>query len=481
MIDIPNNLIFDVSPIPMWIEDLSGLKKLFDHWKIKGIKQLSPYLLEDKSRLNQCIQSINMRLVNANALQLFEANSVEELNSQKSDIFLPETIASLLIGLEYLWQGHTEFSYEAVNYTVKNNQITVETKVIILPESLDTWEKVLLITPDISQYRQAEQKKDIERQMAEGLFAHSPASLWLEDFSRIKLKLDHLKDVGIEDFRTFLDVHPEFIQQCMQDIILLDVNKATLELFGAPNKETFLQNLDTVFSGEMQSTFKEQLIELWHGHIHHRREAINYALDGSVRNVLLQFSVFPGYEKDWSRVQIALTDITARKKAESYLEYLGKHDVITKLYNRSFYIEEINRLERSYIETVSCIYLDMNGLKRVNDTLGHDSGDGLLRRMGDILRQVIISPATVSRIGGDEFVFLLPHTNAQALENIILSINELIHIDNQYYSSLPISVAIGFATREENESIEDMVKRADQHMYVDKNNYYQQLRKKSQE
>src|SRR5690554_3311460 len=69
------------------------------------------------------------------------------------------------------------------------------------------------------------------------------------------------------------------------------------------------------FAGEMQHTFREQLIELWNGNIHHQREAINYALDGSIRHVLLQFTVFPGYEEDWSTVQVALTDITARKKS----------------------------------------------------------------------------------------------------------------------------------------------------------------------
>ena len=61
---------------------------------------------------------------------------------------------------------------------------------------------------------------------------------------------------------------------------------------------------------------------------------VNYSLSGDELHLHLQFSVLPGYEKDWSLVQVALTDITARKRAEAYLEYLGKHDVLTKLYNR---------------------------------------------------------------------------------------------------------------------------------------------------
>lgn len=182
---------------------------------------------------------------------------------------------------------------------------------------------------------------------------------------------------------------------------------------------------------------------------------------------------FPGYEHNWSVVQVALTDITARKKAENYLEYLGKHDVLTKLHNRSFYTEEINRLERSIVRPVSCIFLDMNGLKDVNDHLGHDAGDDLLRRVGHILTQAIQQTSyTASRIGGDEFVILMPGTEETAVMQILQTIYELLNIDNQFYSSQPISIAIGYATTQHNESIEDMLKRADQDMYKKKRDYH---------
>ena len=226
----------------------------------------------------------------------------------------------------------------------------------------------------------------------------------------------------------------------------------------------------------MLLTFREQLIELWNGKIHHQREAINYALDGSIRNVLLQFTVFPGYEDNWSLVQVALTDITARKKAEGYLEFLGKHDVLTKLFNRSFFTEEMNRLERSVLRPVSAIYIDVNGLKLINDERGHDVGDDLLRRMGNILsRSVSKSGYTASRIGGDEFIVLLPGANEATTESVVMSIEELLNIDNQYYASQPISIAMGCATSELGENMEQMLKRADQMMYRKKKDYYNYL------
>ena len=129
-------------------------------------------------------------------------------------------------------------------------------------------------------------------------------------------------NTGITDLRVFTDVHEEFVARCISEIRIVDVNQHTLDLFGAPDKETLLRNLPAVMRDEMEPCFREQLIDLWDGKLFQQREVVNYALDGTKLNLLLQFSVFPDREHDWSLVLIALTDTTARKKAEAYLEYL---------------------------------------------------------------------------------------------------------------------------------------------------------------
>ncbi len=164
----------------------------------------------------------------------------------------------------------------------------------------------------------------------------------------------------------------------MSEIRVLDVNRHTLEMFASPDVPTLLNRLNEVFRDDMTEHFREQLIDLWHGKLFQLREAVNYTLEGNPLNVHVQFSVLPGYENDWSLVQVALTDITARKKAEGYLEYLGKHDVLTKLYNRSFYVDELGRLERKAPVPVTIVMADLNGLKETNDRLGHAAGDALL-------------------------------------------------------------------------------------------------------
>ena len=412
--------IFDLAPIPMWLEDFSEVKLQFDQWRADGVEDLVSFLQADMQRVVASTHKIKIIKVNQKTLEVFEAKDQDHLCENLSKIFKEDMLGTHIFELAALWEGKNEFSSTGVNYTLSGKRLDVQLRASVLPGFEQDLARVLITTEDITTYQDAQRLEAKNRILAESMFNYSPASLWVEDFSRIKRRLDQIRQLAIEDFRTFLDVHPDFVQQCTEDIILLDVNQATLTLFKAPDKPTLFKNLNKVFMQEMHNTFREQLIELWKGNIHHQREAVNYALDGSIRNVLLQFTVFPGYEHDWGMVQVALTDITARKKAENYLEYLGKHDVLTKLYNRSFYTEEINRLERSFIHPVSCIFLDMNGLKQTNDELGHDIGDGLLRRVGAVLNQVILNtPYTASRVGGDEFVILMPSADEVATLSVL--------------------------------------------------------------
>ena len=189
----------------------------------------------------------------------------------------------------------------------------------------------------------------------------------------------------------------------------------------------------------MEPHFREQLIDLWDGKLFQQREVVNYALDGTKLHLLLQFSVLPGHERDWSLVQVALTDITARKKAEAYLEYLGNHDVLTKLCNRSFFVDELNRLERKGPLPVTIIMADLNGLKTANDELGHAVGDALLRRAGEVFGSLVEKPASVARIGGDEFAVILPSIERAEGEAMMKVILDLVAINNEFYTDLPLS------------------------------------------
>ncbi len=261
----------------------------------------------------------------------------------------------------------------------------------------------------------------------------------------------------------------------MQEIHVLDVNQHTLTMFGAPDKATLLGRLGDVFRDEMVGHFQEQLIDLWENRLFHQREVVNYSLEGHQLHVHLQFSVFPGHEADWDLVLVALTDITARKKAEAYLEFLGKHDALTKLKNRSFYIDEMNRLERKGPFPVTAVAVDVNGLKAVNDQLGHAAGDALLRRAGEVLSKAVEKPEPRRahwrrRVRAAPCLAMDERGGAAVIE----SIRQLLEVNNQFYSGYaPLSFAMGGGHRaQDGERLEVMLQRADAVMYAEKRAHY---------
>jgi diguanylate cyclase (GGDEF)-like protein len=464
--------MFELAPVSLWLEDYSGLKALFEEWRCAGVTDLRAYLNEDLDRVKLCASRLKVVKVNAKTLRLFEVANVGELVANLASILRDDMLLTHLEELVQLWEGKTEFFSDSVNYTLSGRRLDIQLRGAVLPGYEQSWKRVLVAIEDVTDRETVRRKLTVSEDYARGLLQHSPVSLWVEDFSRVKQLIDEARERGIVDFRVFTDVHPEFVQRCMSEIRVIDVNQRTLDLFAAPSKQDLLQRLSEVFRDGMERPFREQLIDLWDGKLFQQREVVNYALNGTELHFLMQFSVLPGREHNWSLVQVALTDITARKKAEAYLEFLGKHDVLTKLYNRSFYVDEINRLERKGFAPITVIIADLNGLKMANDQYGHSAGDELLRRAGEVLDKLVEKPCCAARIGGDEFAILMPGADEQAGEAMMESIHRLAEINNQFYSATPLSFSMGAATCRPGERLESIAKRADTLMYDAKRRFY---------
>ena len=468
--------MFDLAPVSLWLEDFSGVRDLIAVWRDEGMTSLAEHLRADPSRVRACTERIRVLKVNQKTLTLFGAADREELVANLDRVFRDEMLDRHIDELVQLWEGRGEFFGRSVNYSLSGRRIDIQITGRVLPGHADDWQRVLVAIEDVTERETARRRQAASERYARGLFEHSPVSLWVEDFSAIKRLIDEVRDRGIDDFRVFTDVHPEFVRRCMSEIRVLDINAQTLELFAASDKPTLLHRLGEVFRDDMEVQFREQLIDLWNGKLFQQREVLNYSLDGSEVHVLLQFSVLPGHEHDWSLVQVALTDITARKKAETYLEYLGKHDVLTKLYNRSFYVDELNRLERKGLKPVTVIIADLNGLKAANDQWGHAVGDAMLRRVGEVLGKAVERPAHAARIGGDEFAILLPGTDQHGAAAVMEDIRRLVDLNNQFYPGIHVSLSMGAATSSPGERLEDVAKRADLLMYQAKREYYSDIR-----
>jgi len=159
-------------------------------------------------------------------------------------------------------------------------------------------------------------------------------------------------------------------------------------------------------------------------------------------------------------------EIIDRKKAEEQLKFLSLHDFPTGLYNRAYFAEEAKRLDAGRRYPVSLIICDVDGLKIVNDSMGHDVGDQLLVAVADVLRAGVREGDVVARVGGDEFAILIAHNAATDVEHVMERIQSLIDKHNHSKQIMPMIISMGFATSPGREkSIDDLYREADNCMY----------------
>lgn len=137
-------------------------------------------------------------------------------------------------------------------------------------------------------------------------------------------------------------------------------------------------------------------------------------------------------------------DITERRQSEEQIKYLGFHDKLTGLYNRAFLEEEIKRVDTGRQLPISIIMGDLNNLKLINDTYGHQTGDKLIKSAAEMIKNACREEDIIARWGGDEFVVLLPQTTVDESEEIIKRINQQIEKEE---GELAVSISLGTASK----------------------------------
>ena len=194
--------------------------------------------------------------------------------------------------------------------------------------------------------------------------------------------------------------------------------------------------------------------------------------DGSIRYIESEGNVVHDSTGKVSKVIVISHDVTERKKIEEQLRHVSYHDVLTGLPNRILLSDRLKQAiaaaKRNNQEILSLMFIDLDQFKQVNDTLGHTVGDLLLKEVAIRIQDCLRDSDTAARIGGDEFVVLLPSIKKKldtmvVAEKIRHSLCQPIVLADQ---SLRISSSIGVAFYPENGSEEEMLlKSADSAMY----------------
>ncbi|MBN2852770.1 MAG: PAS domain S-box protein, partial [Clostridia bacterium] len=157
-------------------------------------------------------------------------------------------------------------------------------------------------------------------------------------------------------------------------------------------------------------------------------------------------------------------NITERKKAQEEILHLSYHDHLTGLYNRRYFEEELKKKDIAENLPIALVMADVNGLKLVNDSFGHKMGDELLIKAAESIKSICRSDDIASRLGGDEFIMILPKVNESDVERKINQIKE--HANSERTGAVDVSISFGYDLKKEmGKSIIEVFKNAEDDMY----------------
>lgn len=164
-----------------------------------------------------------------------------------------------------------------------------------------------------------------------------------------------------------------------------------------------------------------------------------------------------------SSIQYFVTNSLEKKAQQEKLHYLSYRDMLTKIYNRNKYISVVEAAKDQVLKNVGVAYIDLNGLKAMNDNYGHSKGDMLICTAASVLTDIF--PDNCYRVGGDEFVVVMKNIEYSKYNEKINKVKENMKLNN-------VSISIGVLYRENVGNLEELLKSADKLMYMEKEEYH---------
>jgi diguanylate cyclase (GGDEF)-like protein/PAS domain S-box-containing protein len=424
--------IFETAGVSIWEEDFSEIKKTIDALKRDGVQDFRKYIDQHPEFIKQAAKQIKVVDVNEATLNLFEASSKEELIGSLDKIFVPDTLQILRGEILTLAEGKTFFEGETINQTLQGKRLNV-LLAMTFPSDPEKFETVLISLMDITDRKSSEQEIATQKVRLQQLFENTPIGIVVVDDQ------DQIQGIN-KAFETIFQYRPnEVVGYQLNDLIVPE------EL----SKEATSLSLASLEGASVQ------------------KETIRKRKDGSLIPVHA-YGVPIIMDGKTVGVYAMYVDISDSKQKEQKLEYMSSHDALTGLYNRSFFEIELNRVERDKLYPASIMVADVDGLKTVNDRMGHTAGDRLLKTCAKLLKKAFRADDVIARIGGDEFAILLPGAETSSAEQALTRIKTIMDDYNQMNPDFSISISFGIATSRIGTSLLMVFKDADRLMYEEK-------------
>ncbi len=179
--------------------------------------------------------------------------------------------------------------------------------------------RMLGINKDISKKKVVEEALELNERRLRNIFEESPISIWEEDFSEVRRRIEEARAAGVVDWNDYFQPR-ERVEEFASLIRILDVNRATVKLLECVDKAEALLKLPDFLDVSSVDTFREELVALASGRSSFECESMLNTSRGGRVFLQLRLNIAPGHEEDWKCVLVSLVDLSARKKAERALE-----------------------------------------------------------------------------------------------------------------------------------------------------------------
>ncbi|PKM58327.1 MAG: c-di-GMP phosphodiesterase [Firmicutes bacterium HGW-Firmicutes-3] len=268
------------------------------------------------------------------------------------------------------------------------------------------------------------------------------------------------------------DLAPEGYLILSEKGFIIESNLTAAVMFGESKHSLAKKQITEYILKEDQDVYYSYRKQLFESKLPHECELRMLKGDQTVFWGHMKSIVVKEGERDNCRMVIS--DISSRKTAENDLKeseekllYLSTHDHLTGLYNRRYYEQQLKDIDTNENLPLSIIMFDLNGLKLVNDSFGHDMGDVLLNKAAETIKKACRHEDIIARIGGDEFVLMLPKTSRRDTVKIANDIKAL--TSKEIVSNIELSISYGYDTKEtDNQFISEIAVNAENHMYKHK-------------
>lgn len=301
----------------------------------------------------------------------------------------------------------------------------------------------------------------------------SPSSLCIVEDITDQVNVEKCLQESEKSKAVLLSNLPGMAYRCKfdRDWTMLFVSDGCYSLTGY-KPENLINNRQVTYNELVEPQYREFLWEKWleayKNHSVFREEYGLITASGELKWVFEQGIVIYDENDEAEAIEGLVIDITRQKEREDEIRYLTYHDVMTGIYNRRYYDEQKIALDNEEHMPLSVIIGDINGLKLINDTLGHEMGDQLIITISGILRRCLRKNDVLSRTGGDEFSILLPNTTNKEVKQVVRKISENCekHKMGELYHT---NISLGHATKDNmDRELSSVIKEAEENMYKHK-------------